>query len=755
MIARFLPLRGYKPTNKWIQELSNVEATSNLSKPNNIQTMFESLVQENAPTVYALSFAIIANEKAAKFILAEVFADIQHRYLQKNEDFSSFGIYDLTIRRSLKHARQNKITPSAPHGEIKSDIRIWSFLLDRGWKERLLVIAHYGLHWSDETIAQLLHIDVHSAQRDLTNLKRLMGENLTSLPDNISSGSMEEMVSASIKEYISPPIFSAQELSDLTFKSDEISRQNQTWIKPSFPIWARILIVLSILTIGIWLAANRLNVWQISQDSEQSTGSTPLVTNTLSATTTNKHNSPLRWYASSNTIKKRLQESAGLWKTIFMDIQMMDYGPPGYIGAPRIYRAQVWVAQPDQSIQLLGLLHQTPSSVYMHANGRNFYLNPIIGDSYSNPGIASPVFLVEKSDIRQMIFPEISRWLKTDGILRVYNSESVAGLSALVVDYFNPYGQRETRLWLHPQTGIVLRFQEYGGPDLKQLLSDYLVTRLNLDQNFPPADLITSIRDVGSTATKSTTPAKQVILPTPTAASLLDKRASFPPEPAPINFDRATATLSFQFANNLETSNMITGTSSIPIRLFADRFFLADTVFGLPWMLRCNRSADGYRIAFNTGTDGSSVPDDILRWLDLREPQEVYRPLPGIHVDEFAFSKDGSHIAVLGRAKSSDLFTILVLDVATGESREILSLQEGHSLVWSPDEETLAIIGVLENSSAQEAIQVHIRSGQIAFRALMPTVYENLPENWPMANWGRVFPTRMGSLEKCVIPNSP
>src|SRR3989304_3740677 len=83
---------------------------------------------------------------------------------------------------------------------------------------------------------------------------------------------------------------------------------------------------------------------------------------------------PLRWFSSSNAIQRRMQESASLWKSIFLDAQLADYGPEGFIGAARIYRAQAWIAQPDQSIQLFGLLDGEPSSVYMLSNGRDYYL---------------------------------------------------------------------------------------------------------------------------------------------------------------------------------------------------------------------------------------------------------------------------------------------------------------------------------------------------------------------------------------------
>jgi Tol biopolymer transport system component len=172
-------------------------------------------------------------------------------------------------------------------------------------------------------------------------------------------------------------------------------------------------------------------------------------------------------------------------------------------------------------------------------------------------------------------------------------------------------------------------------------------------------------------------------------------------------------------------------------------------------MLRCDRSADGYRIAFNTGSDGTSVPDDSLHWFDLREPKKIYIPMAGLHVDEFTFSQDGERIAALGRANQSEPYGIYILEVPTGESKQIFSLEQGSSLTWSPDEEFLALVGSQEAGEEQVALMIHVRTGQVAFMAPLPEAGAALPSDWPMANWGVVFPTKMGGMAQCSTPPKP
>ena len=62
----------------------------------------------------------------------------------------------------------------------------------------------------------------------------------------------------------------------------------------------------------------------------------------------------------SSTITQVIHSSAGYWNTLWIDAQSVDYGPVGYIGAPRIYRAQTWVDQPAQSSRIVRATGRRP-----------------------------------------------------------------------------------------------------------------------------------------------------------------------------------------------------------------------------------------------------------------------------------------------------------------------------------------------------------------------------------------------------------
>jgi hypothetical protein len=92
------------------------------------------------------------------------------------------------------------------------------------------------------------------------------------------------------------------------------------------------------------------------------------------------------------------------------------------------------------------------------------------------------------------------------------------------------------------------------------------------------------------------------------------------------------------------------------------------------------------------------------------------------------------------------------LDIGTGESHRLIPQFQAHSLVWSPDDESLAFLGVAKPGGETKAMLVHIRTALISFQA--PWVAEDgpIPIAWPMANWGIPFPQASSGLEECAAP---
>jgi hypothetical protein len=354
-----------------------------------------------------------------------------------------------------------------------------------------------------------------------------------------------------------------------------------------------------------------------------------------------------------------------------------------------------------------------------------------------------------------MVFPSTSIAVTQPGFFRAVRSESMLGRQALVVDWRDQYGQRRLRLWIDTRTGLLLRQQEFGGDNFDLLLSDNQVTALALDLSDPPEQLalaMQKIQHAPSTPVQGVASTPLILLPTPTAAIQLENRPALGQQPAPPGFDPSHTRLDFEFPNNLEYSNASSGTAAIPVNLFADGYLIGATRFGLPWMLRCARSPDGLRLAFNTFTDGASLPDNALRWLDLRDPSILYQPLPGLHAIDFAFSPDSQKLAVFAASNTVDQAGVYLITLATGDYKKVLSLADARSLLWSPDGEFLALIGVEQPGDDEQLLVLHLRSDQISFRADPLPSGAPLPDDWPIADWGLAFPVIAGDLQTCSNP---
>jgi hypothetical protein len=462
---------------------------------------------------------------------------------------------------------------------------------------------------------------------------------------------------------------------------------------------------------------------------------------------------PLTRRTSDEEIRQRWVESPTLWHSLNADLQTWRYGPLSYSGLPRAYRAQAWVLQPDQSILLNGLLGGEPGQSYLVAQDRIFWRSAAANESSSQPWDGALESLLPQGPARQMIFPASSPWASRPGSFRGVQTTDLAGRKAIVYDWSNPQGQREARLWLDDQTGMILRAQVFGGQGFKTLVDESVITALALEHSEPSPALITGAR-LSQPQAISGDPAFAALPPTPTPAAAPAVRPAPPSDPAPPGFDPAGGRLDFLFPPDPQVANADQNTAAQPAELLADGYSLGMTRFGLPWMLLCDRSPDGRRLAFNTTSDGAAPADDSLRWFNLSKPAAIYQPLPDLHAVSFAFAPDSRRLAVAGQGSGDRTSGVYLVELGTGESRLLLEAEEAHSLVWSPEGEFLALIGKLPGQEAPAILVLHVRTNQIAYQG-EPGAIDELPADSPIAAWGLPFPVEMGGMDACAAPLLP
>ncbi len=452
----------------------------------------------------------------------------------------------------------------------------------------------------------------------------------------------------------------------------------------------------------------------------------------------------------SDEILRLMETSPQLWRDMWVDAQIVDYGALSFLGPPRIYRAQAWVSQPDYSLELFGLLSERPTSLRLVMADQSFTLSP----DYDLPLLAGreskPYDLLETS-LREIVFPAASPWANQDGTFRPVQREQIAGRQALIVDWINAQNKREARLWLDRETGQILRQQIYGGADFQTLLVETVVTgilfepEIPADQLFMPANLSRQ-----GYANLPTAESQAEVDPALTPVVDILDRGALPLDPAPDGFDPTGRWLNFQVTP--ETFELYEGSpATIPTELFADGYYLGQVAFGLPWGMRCDRSPDGAHLAFTIASDGALPPDHTLRWVNLRQPQEVYEPLPGYQAEYFSFAPDSKRLAVFGQAPFEPFRGIYILDMVESQSQLLLPMLDVKSLVWSPDGVYLAVFGQEYDSQQSTILLLHVRLAEVTFRRTVALSGRTQQFSWSSLAWELEFPTPMGGMDACAV----
>ncbi|MBN1149409.1 MAG: PD40 domain-containing protein [Anaerolineales bacterium] len=704
------------------------------------QALAESLLSEYYVSVYRLAYALLEDEGAARRAARSTFALALARGRGRNLDECAW-LYSLALKAIARVASQLPPERSAP--PVPESLQpLFEAIAVFGGRERRLLALLYAVDCPLPQAAKALGVSQGAAQLQLGIFRQRFAAALG------RAGQIGmEALDARVREIVQArwpvtPLLPA-ELAEAAQQARQQAALGRAAQRKRRGLYAGLSLAAAALLALVCLAGGAIALSARLCASSATPG--PLVTPFTPAPTVQT----LGRDASDAEIRQRLKESAGLWRTLWVDAQMTEYGPPSYIGPPRVYRARAWVRQEDESVETFGLLDAEPNSLYLATEIEALYINPLLELATASRRAGDPASLLHNAGLRQMVFPAASPWMAQGGWFQAVDSDSLLERRALLVDWLNPLGKRQARLWIDTLTGLVLRQQVYGGEDFQTLLSDALVTQFDLDQGAPPASLADTLRTMQA-GFGEPTPAVRVLQPTPTLALQPTPRLLLPPTPAPPALDPAHSLLKFQFPRSSASTQY--SVAEVEIELFADDYSLGFTRFGLPWALRCIRSSDGLRLAFNSGSDGAMQADESLRWLDLRDPAAVYQPLPSLRARYFAFSPDSRQLAVIavGQTTSSPAGIYLV-EVATGEYELWLELQAARSLAWSPDGQYLAFVAQEFDQQKPALLVLHVKTRQVIERIEMEAFEDRAPD-WTLVNWGVELPQEMGGMESCAAP---
>ena len=718
----------------------------------------EAQLRQHYAALRRLALAVLGDERLAEAAARQAFARAAANAGQYRGRSDSLWLYELGWKAMRGQPTRPVAGPAQPAQETA--LLRWADGLPA--EERLLLALRYLLDWPPEQAARLLHAGQGAVQAQLGVFRREMRRSLAF--SDPADDALERQVASLLQAHW--PVVALDD-AEVHALAQELAGQTQAAATAAGtpagqPAATRRWFLVAALGLGavvcLLAATAGLLAWQLAPQAAPTAG--VLLPGMPTPVTPAPRLQPLTARSSADEIQQRVQKSASAWHTLWIDVQTYDYGPASYRGAPRVYRAQAWVSQPEQSLEFTGLLSRRPSRSALVLDGRKFVTNAVLGEAQAAEWNGPVETLVDAERLRAMVFPA-AVWGQQGRLEPTGLAEEVVGRPAVIVDWIDESGTRPARLWLDAATGLALRWQEFDPayPDL--LTVESIAVGVKYDENHPPGQLLNGLElDVSPLAPPQ--PGGQTLPPAPNFALPIAERQRLPAEAPPPGFDPALARLDFQFSPELQAAGAVSQTAQAPYELFADGYRLGSGRFGLPWMLRCTRSPDGQRLAFNTFSDGTALPDGELRWFNLSEPQRVYQPLPGLAVVDFAFAPGSRQLAAFGRAAAqpasanAETDGLYLVELGTGERRLLLPLAAGESLVWSPDGEYLALVGALpDDQQTSRLLLVHMRTGQIAYNEPFDPQTDLPPEAWPGRDWPVSFPRPMGGMDACAAAPQP
>jgi DNA-directed RNA polymerase specialized sigma24 family protein len=438
------------------------------------------------------------------------------------------------------------------------------------------------------------------------------------------------------------------------------------------------------------------------------------------------------------------------WQTLWLDAEILDYGPPGFVGPPEITRNQLWLSQ-AQFLDLVGSPNGIPEVVFLRDQDTLYAAQPSTGQIwFSKMQSPSSIGLLENrlSGFFDALF---FRPQDITANLRITGSDVVAGRDAWRIDQTDAAGNLLARFWMDTRTSFILRSQTFGGQDHQTLLSEVRVNNVFFDVNFPNQSMFDpDLPWRGGYASDYNGGPETRDAPIP---SLEPAQGHAPLQyiPAFGGYEPALHPLTFQYPSNYNANEV-----EARVDVFSGKYYLGKTLFGDPRSMICSRSQDGDWLAYVSQPSRDPGPGAQLHLINLSTLDQSSPELPGsISVSQFAFSPDNHRLAFFGYDSQFDPGGLYLMNLETGDTVKLLAMTGARSLVWSPDSQSLGLVG-LRQDQVQEDVMVLSRDGNLTFSqpylGNASMINTQSSDNWPMKKWGVNFPGSMGGLADCVNP---
>ena len=427
-----------------------------------------------------------------------------------------------------------------------------------------------------------------------------------------------------------------------------------------------------------------------------------------------------------------------VWRSVWLDVLIINYGLPGYVGPPQsIFRKQAWIIQPSHIRILEGPAEDDPftSSILVHDHlyVQHFKKDQIYESLFSG--------LIYDFDLQSLFLPVDFSSLKE--VYQKIGEDTVAGRRTIVIDKMNISGGRPWRFWIDAQYGVILRRRSFGGPAYDTVLSDVTVIAISFDVPIPP-----SIYDpdgfLGDQYAQDYTgqlpPAGYTLelppLPDNTGHQLFSRK-----DPPP--------------AYNPSHSRLVIqpGDGEGVLDIFTPEYYLGNINLGSDNLITCKRSPDGRFIAYSYGNLLSAERYINLRLVDLIQDLSFQQIVAdGSLAGDFAFSPDSNCLAFFSCRKDTGNCAVFIHKILWNSRTTLLPLTRADYFLWKPDGQYLAMISTTGLAHDWKFIVVDANSGEITYQGDYDWTRQSAAPDAPTHDWGTPFQLQTGGWEGCLEP---
>lgn len=204
----------------------------------------------------------------------------------------------------------------------------------------------------------------------------------------------------------------------------------------------------------------------------------------------------------SETIRHKLLTSSSHWRTLWADAMLNSFTSAGTPDPAQAARVQLWIDQNAGRFRLVWGSTQSQVDGASVSDGVSVRRLDVTSGQISGetlPDAARQVFIPPGAGSESIVqhpltgiigSPLADQVLSTalaqrGGSFTAQAMDEAAGRSTLVADWTTNDGARVDRFWIDAQTGVVLRWQNFGKSGGGQVQHEYVINSIQYDAEFP------------------------------------------------------------------------------------------------------------------------------------------------------------------------------------------------------------------------------------------------------------------------------